>query len=355
MNRVLNQQITISGRAQQLHKQLLIADLHADSLLFGRNLLVQGERGQVDIPRLKQGNVALQMFTVVTKVPRHLNFVRNDGRSDSITLLAIANRWLPSAYTSLLSRAEYQARNLAGFESDSRGQFVIIRDRNGLERFFKQRKAGATTVAGILGLEGAHALEGNVGNVDSLYDSGFRVIGLAHFFDNEFAGSAHGAGKGGLTSLGRELIEKLENRRMNVDLSHSSPKTIEDVLRIAKRPLLVSHTGVRGTCDNQRNLSDQQLAAISQAGGLIGIAFFETAVCGKDAAAIVRAIRHAVDVAGIDHVALGSDFDGAVTMPFDTTQVVAITDELLKAGFTEIEIRKIMGENTFRFFAANLP
>jgi len=124
---------------------------------------------------------------------------------------------------------------------------------------------------------------------------------------------------------------------------------------MAQRPVMVSHTGVRAVCDNQRNLTDKQLTGIAKTGGIIGIAYFETATCGKDAAAIARSIRHAVNIVGVDHVALGSDFDGAVTVPFDTSHLAAITDALLSQGFTESEIRLIMGGNAFRFFELNLP
>jgi len=97
---------------------------------------------------------------------------------------------------------------------------------------------------------------------------------------------------------------------------------ISDVLEISTRPVVVSHTGVKGTCNNARNLSDEQLKGIAKTGGIIGIGYWETAVCGRDAKAIARAIRYTANVAGVDHVALGSDFDGAVTEPFDTTGLV---------------------------------
>lgn len=355
MSRVLTTNVPVSGQAQQLHAKLLVADLHADSLLFGRDLSRRSTIGHIDLPRLREGNVALQMFTVVTKVPKGLNFARNRGDSDQITLMAVAGLWPPSTYRSLEQRALYQAHRLQKLADRSNGHFVIIRDRADLNAFVQQRLSGADITAGMLGLEGAHALEGNLNNVDHLYDAGFRMVGLAHFFDNEFAGSAHGENNGGLTPLGRELIRKLESKRILIDLAHSSPQTISDVLQMAQRPVMVSHTGVRGVCDNQRNLSDDQLRGIVRTGGIIGIAYFEFATCGKDADAIARSIRHAVDVAGIDHVALGSDFDGGITVPFDTTHLAAITDALLRVGYSDDQIAKVMGGNVFRFFAENLP
>ena len=142
---------------------------------------------------------------------------------------------------------------------------------------------------------------------------------------------------------------------MIIDLAHASPKTIDDVLAMATRPIVVSHTGVKGTCNNNRNLSDDQIRAVAAKAGLIGIGYWDTATCGTDVAAIVRAMRYVSDRVGAEHVALGSDFDGAVTTPFDTSGVVEVTDAMLSAGFSEAEIRAIMGENVMRFLAANLP
>ena len=124
---------------------------------------------------------------------------------------------------------------------------------------------------------------------------------------------------------------------------------------MATRPVVVSHTGVKGTCDNRRNLSDEQLRAIAANGGLVGIGYWETAVCGKDAASIARAIKYAAGVIGVDHVALGSDFDGAVPTPFDATGLVKLTEALLAAGFSPEDIAKVMGGNEIRFFMENLP
>jgi microsomal dipeptidase-like Zn-dependent dipeptidase len=147
----------------------------------------------------------------------------------------------------------------------------------------------------------------------------------------------------------------MEEKKIFVDLAHASPKVIEDVLGMATRPVIVSHTGVKATCNNMRNLSDDQLKAIGKNGGVVGIGFWDTAVCGNNAAAIAKAIRHTTDVMGVDHVALGSDYDGAVVVPFDSSGLVQITDALLKAGFKEDEIRKIMGENVIRVLQAYLP
>lgn len=347
--------IPVSDRARELHRSLFVADLHADSLLFGRDLLKRGTRGHVDVPRLLEGNVALQAFTVVTKTPRKMNITQNDSSTDDITRLALASGWPPATWTSLAERALYQARRLHDAAAASTGTLTIIRTRADLENFLERRKREPRIVAGFLGIEGAHALDGRLENLDKLYDAGFRMMAPSHFFDTEIGGSAHGTKRGGLTPLGREWVRKMEDKRMLIDLAHASPPTLRDVLALATRPVVVSHTGVRGTCDNQRNLSDEQLRALAANGAVIGIGYWETAVCGTDARAIARAIRYTANLIGVDHVALGSDFDGAVTTPFDTAGLAQITQALLDGGFTEIEIRKIMGANVLELLRRSLP
>jgi microsomal dipeptidase-like Zn-dependent dipeptidase len=235
------------------------------------------------------------------------------------------------------------------------GKLVIIGSSRDLRIFIDRRKLEPKLVAGLLSIEGAHVLEGDAANVEAMFDAGYRMMSLAHFFDSELAGSAHGVEKGGLTELGRAVIRRMEEKRMIVDLAHASDKQIADVLAVATRPVVVSHTGVKGTCDNHRNLSDEQLKGIAATGGLIGIGFWPTATCGTDAAAVARAIRYTVDLVGIDHVALGSDFDGAVPQPFDASGVALLTEALMDAGFSGDEIRKVMGGNEFRLFLENLP
>ncbi|BCH27256.1 dipeptidase [Mesorhizobium sp. L-8-3] len=344
-----------SEKARALHGTIEVADLHADPLLWGRDLTERGTRGQVDIPRLSEGNVALQVFSVVTKSPHNLNIEENDDDSDDITLLALGQRWPPRTWFSLKERALYQAARLHDMAARSDNKFVLIKSRDDLVRFLERRKAEPNIVAGLLAIEGAHVLEGDPANVDVMFDAGYRMMSAAHFFDTEMGGSAHGMEKGGLTEKGRDMIRRMEEKKMIVDIAHASPVQIDDVLALATRPIVVSHTGVKGTCDNRRNLSDDQLRAVAKNGGLVGIGFWETAICGTDAAAIAKAQRHTADVIGIDHLALGSDFDGAVATPFDATGLVQVTDAMIAQGFTDEEIGKAMGGNQIRFLLENLP
>jgi membrane dipeptidase len=345
-----------SAHAVALHRRLVVADLHADPLLWGRDLRKRASRGHVDLPRLIEGNVAVQGFGVVTKTPRNLNLVRNDDRTDDVTLLALAQRWPPATWRSLKERALYQARRLQEMADGSEGRLAVLRTRADLELYLGRRAAGpADRTAGFLGLEGGQSLEGDLANVDALFDAGYRMIGPVHFFDTEWGASAHGVSKGGLTEAGRGLVRRLEEKGMLLDLAHASPRTFADALAVARRPVMVSHTGVRGTCDSVRNLDDGQLRGIARTGGVIGIGYWDTAVCGRDVAAVVRAIRHAVAVAGADHVGLGSDFDGAVSVPFDTAALAVVTDGLLRSGMAEDDVAKVMGGNVVRVLSRTLP
>src|SRR5208283_3654941 len=188
-----------------------------------------------------------------------------------------------------------------------------------LSDYLARRQKNGRLTAGLLSIEGAHALDGKVENLDVLYRAGYRMMSPSHFFDNDIGGAAAGVNKIGLTDKGREWVRQMEARHMIVDLAHASPRTIADVLAIATRPVVVSHTGVKGTCNNNRNLSDDQIRAVAARGGLIGIGYWDTATCGTDARAIVKAMRYVSGLVGVEHVALGSDFDGAITAPFDTT------------------------------------
>ncbi len=355
LNPVINHPpYTISEKAKSLHSKLFVADMHADSLLWNRNLLEKDSIGDVDIPRMFEGNVALQAFTIVTKSPRGLNIENNTGDTDNIFWLALSEMQPIGNLSSLTGRAVFQAKKLHQFAEKSGGKFVVIETKKDMQSFLEKRKT-EKIVGGWLGVEGAHALDGKLENIDVLFDAGIRMMAPTHFFDNDIGGSAHGVEKYGLTEKGKEMVKRMEQKGMLVDVAHASPKTIDDVLSIATKPVVVSHTGVKGTCNNTRNLSDDQLRAIAKTGGVIGIGFWDTATCGEDAKSIAKAIRYAVNVVGVEHIGLGSDFDGSVKAPFDTSGEALITEALLNEGFSDDEIAKIMGGNVLRLLSENLP
>ncbi|MDH4570933.1 peptidase M19 [Pseudomonas sp. BN414] len=344
-----------SDEAEKLHKTLFVADLHDDALLWNRNLLERHDFGHSDLPRLLEGHVGLQVFSTVTKTPRGLNYERNGSDTDDITLLVMAQRWPRATWHSLLERALYQGKKLEEAAAGSQGKLTQVRNREDFSRYLAAWEKNPNQVAAILATEGLHPLEGKLENVDRMYDAGFRIMGLTHFFDNEVGGSAHGLEKGGLTPFGRRVIARLEEKKMLVDLAHASRALIDDVLNMAERPVLVSHTGVEGTCPGTRNLTDAHIQRIAATGGVIGIGYWDTAVCETSVKAIVKAIRYVADKVGVQHVALGSDFDGAVHTPFDTSGLAQLTQGLKDAGFNEADIALIMGGNVRRLLLESLP
>ena len=352
---VPGRQLVISDSARALHRTLTVADLHADELLWGRDLLSRADHGHVDLPRMREGNVALQVFSVVTKTPRGMNYDQNTGETDNVRLLGLVQRWPVAAITSLRARAIHQADRLHDAIARSSGALVLLTDRTTLAEFQVRRGVKPDVFGTVLAIEGLHALDGRLESVDTLYAHGFRMMGLTHFFDNEVGASAHGVSHGGLTPLGREVIARMEALHITVDLAHAAPQTVTEALAIAKRPVVVSHTGVAATCPGPRNLTDDQLKAIAANGGVVGIGYWDAAVCTLGARSIAEAIVHAITVAGIDHVALGSDFDGATAMPFATDRLAEITQALLDAKLTVPQIRAVMGGNVMRLLAENLP
>ena len=348
----------VSDRARQLHASLRIVDLHDDLLLWARDPLRCSAAGHSDLPRLVAGNVAVEIFSTVTKVPRRQDHLRNSADADAVTLLAIAARWPPRTWRGLLARALHQAARLRVAAARSGGRLVIASSRQELSSALRERAArpdGDRCVVAILSTEGLHAIEGRLEHVDTLFAHGFRCAGLTHFSDNEVAGAAHGVVQGGLTPLGRDVVRRMEALRMIVDVAHASPRAVDDVLEMATRPVLVSHTGVQELCPGPRNLSDAQLRRIAAHGGLVGIGFWDGAVGDITPRGIAASIRHAVEVAGVEHVALGSDWDGAVTVAIDAARLETLTQALLDVGFPEEQIRAIMGENALRFLLASLP
>jgi membrane dipeptidase len=353
-NKVVAIASEVSPAAQALHATLDVADMHADSLLWKRDLLERSDRGHIDLPRLIEGHYALQVFSSVTKSPKGQNYNANGAETDTVTSLAIIDLQPPRTWFSLLQRSLWHAEKLQSFADHSDGRLRLIRVPADVDKLLADRQAGATVVGGMLSIEGLHDLEGQIENLDVLYAAGFRMAGLAHFFDNDIAGSMHGVQKRGLTPLGRLAVQRMEALGMIVDLAHSSHATVADVLAMAKRPVISSHGGVQATCKVNRNLTDDEIKGIARTGGVVGIGYWEGAICSTKPEAAARAIAHVRDLVGIDHVGLGSDFDGSTTTGFDASKVALVTQALMDAGFSEEDIRKVMGGNVLRVIRAGL-
>ena len=346
----------VSAQAQALHDRLIIGDWHSDALLWDRNLLKRADRGHTDIPRLQDGNVAVQVFTTVTKSPSGLNYGHNSaGAPDNITKLVMGQLRPIRTWSSLKERALDQAARLHAMADRDPQDLRLILTRNDLQTLLDARASGAKTVGAILGTEGGHPLEGQIANLQTLYDAGFRLMGLTHFFDNELGGSLHGESGAGLSDFGRQVVDGLMARGMVIDLAHASPQMVRDVLAIQGTRPIISHTGIRGNCDTQRNLPDDLVRAVAAKGGVIGIGYWQDVNCGSTPADIAKSIRAAIALVGEDHVALGSDWDGAVGVPLDAAGLPALTQALMDEGLTEDQIAKVMGANSVRYLREVLP
>lgn len=345
----------VTSEAQALHDSLVIADWHADTLLWNRDLNDRGKRGHVDFPRLVEGNVAVQVFTSVTKTPAGQNYQENSADArDNVTLLAIGQLWPLRTWTSLTERALYHAERLKRSTEASGGTVRFVTTRAELDAVLEARANGETVIAALFGTEGGHPLEGDIANLDRLQDAGLRLMGLQHFFDNELGGSLHGIGNHGLTAFGRDVVAEIAKRPIVLDLAHSSPQVARDVLDMTDMPLIVSHTGLHSHCEVKRNYPDDLMRAIAATGGVIGIGYWADVTCDDSPAGIAATVKAAVDALGEDHISLGSDFDGAVTTTLDTSELAALTQAMLDMGLTEAQIRKVAGENTIRVLRARL-
>ena len=263
----------ISDAARELHESMFVADLHSDSLLWKRDLTRRSSVGQMDLARLAEGNVALQVFSATTKSPAGQNYSRNAADSDRITTLAVASLWPVRTWFSLYERASYQMHKLRKLARDDR--LEIIESRADLQALVERRDSGEAVMGAVYLIEGAHPFEGDIENVDRLFDEGLRVSGLTHFFDTELGGSLHGMSGEGLTEFGRAVVRRANELDMIIDVAHASPAMVEDVLSLSTAPVILSHGGFKGACDTPRNLPDDLMQRIVADGGLIGVGYWD--------------------------------------------------------------------------------
>lgn len=344
----------ITAEAQKLHDSLMIVDLHSDTLLWKRKITDTSDYGHVDLKRMQAGNVGLQIFSSVTKTPKGQNYDSNSAETDNITLLTVAQLQPIRTWTSLLERQLWHAAKLNRAVTASDGDMVAISSPSHVDGLALARSKTDKPIGVMFSAEGLQTLEGKRENLDKLYNSGMRMAGLVHFFDNKLAGSMHGEEKGGLTDFGHQIVTDMEEMGMIVDIAHSSHETVADILKMARRPVVSSHGGVQAVCGVNRNLTDAEIKGVAATGGIIGLGYWDGAMCDTDPRTVANAIKHVRDLVGIEYAALGSDFDGATTTRFDTSGVVHITQAMMAAGFSEAEIRAVMGGNALRVLKRGL-
>jgi membrane dipeptidase len=279
--------------------------------------------GHVDVPRLNEGGVGAQFFGLVS--------------------LPVGQR------RGLAAVIDQQIDELESAVDKAPDRLVKARTPEDI------RAATARgQVAALLGIEGAHALEGRLDNVDHFARRGVRYLGLSHFSANETSFPAFGRGRRdgeGLTPFGRDVVRRCEEVGVVVDLAHINKKGFLEASEMATRPPIVSHTGVLGVFEHWRNIDDEQLRAVADKGGCVGVIFCPKFLGGDGLAPVVAHLRHILDVCGEDAPALGSDWDGFIVPTkdlCDAARVPLLTDALLEAGLGERVIGKILHGNVMR-------
>ncbi|MCA3155526.1 MAG: membrane dipeptidase [Burkholderiales bacterium] len=340
--------------AQELHKTLIVADLHADTLIWRRDLLRRSNLGHFDFPRMADGGVAVQGFLVVTEAPREVIGGHLSDKSDRLTALGAFDQWPLPAIVDQTVRALYLGRKLERFAERSKGRVRLVRNRDELQAVLDARHSGQDVRAVYLGLEGSDGTKHRPENLDRLFRAGFRMSELCHYTDTAFAASSSGVSGGGLTALGFEAVQEMDRLGMLVDLAHASPRTISDVLNTTRRPPLITHTG-SGSCHHDpKCLPDELLIEVVQRGGVIGLGFVSDYVGGEDFASVSHALDHLVKILGPEGVALGSGFC-ALPMPIPVDHFPRITEALMERGYTQANIAAVMGGNAVRYLLTNLP
>jgi membrane dipeptidase len=369
----------VSARAKQLHDRAIVIDSHDDTtqrLLFDKNfdISVRHKDGNIDVPRMREGGLDALFFSIW--VPSDITGPPAVKRAlDLIDCVREAARLHPNDLM------------LATTAADIR------------------RAAAEHKIAALMGMEGGHMIDDDVRLVRVYAALGVRYMTLTHFKNNNWADSSTDqAAHNGLTAMGKDIVREMNRVGMMVDISHVADKTFWDVIETTKAPVIASHSSVRAIANHPRNMTDDMMRALAKNGGVMMINYhagflseaFRVASekrsgtvdqamaamskrCGGNEActtmeseridheamakgelpkvtwdAIVEHIDHAVKVAGADHVGLGSDFDGA-TMPLgmeDASKLPKITDALLKKGYSDADVEKILGGNILRVMEA---
>jgi membrane dipeptidase len=313
------------------HSISKLIDLHNDVLEVmtsdtSYHLKYRHNYNHTDIPRLKDGGVDLQFFSVWVSHTQYTNYFQQ-----AQVMLNIFNSEL-SQNTSTIA----QVRNW--FEADS---------------LIQQNK-----IAAVIGVEGGHHIENSLDNLISLYNSGMRYMTITWNNSTDWAVSAQDSRSTtvGLSEFGRQVIRTMDSLGIIIDISHTGIKTIQDILQITQNPIIATHSGARALRNHYRNLYDWQIQDIANSGGVIGVVFYPYFLNGSSNASIEDVIAHIdyiKNLVGIDYVAIGSDFDGIEVVPSgleDTSKFPNLTEALFEHGYTKEEIDKILYKNFQRVF-----
>ena len=317
---------------QTIHSKYTLIDLHNDVLevMVGDpdyHLADFHTYNHTDIPRLQQGGVDVQFFSIWVSPTGYTNYFQQ----------ALVMRDL--------FYSELDANPSTIEQATTMSQALQINNQN--------------KIAAVIGVEGGHHIENSLDNIDTLYNAGMRYLTITWNNSTSWAISAQDSRTlvQGLSNFGRDVIRKLDSLGVIIDVSHVGIRTISDILAITNNPIIASHSGARAIRDHYRNLYDDQIQAIANGGGVIGIVFYPPFLTSNPPAQIndvIAHVDHIVNLVGIDHVAIGSDFDGIGTNVVvgleDVTKYPDLTLALLQHGYTELEVAKFLGRNFRRVF-----
>lgn len=338
---------------KELHKNALVIDSHNDTIV------AHIRRGNLSLERGQEGSETRSSGTIAFL--RGHEDPREGAMNIQINLPKMREAGIDAAFFAIDVTTAFKnhlAYALDGFgyllndlETNKAGAVIVRRASDILEA------KAAGKIAAILAIEHADCTERSLNILRMLYELGVRSIGLTHNVSSWAADGCLEARDGvGLTQFGRDLILEMNRLGMLVDLAHVSPSAFFNALEITRKPVIFSHGNAKKLCDHARNLSDDQLKALAENHGVIGMSYVPFFVDTENPTLerLLDHIDHVVSVAGIDVVGLGSDFDGGGTLLGDATEVPRITEGLIKRGYSEGEIRNILGENTFRVLRETL-
>lgn len=318
-------------RAKQIHQKTIVFDGHCDTILeiinHKRSLGSRASTGHLDIPRLKEGGVNIQVFAV---------FIEDIYKPDK-------------SLKRSLQLIDYFFSEI----EKNQDKISLVTNYNQIKEVNKAGK-----IAAILSIEGGEALEGDLVVLRALYKLGVRLLTLTWNQRNQIAdGLNESRTGGGLTEFGSKVIDEMNRLGMLIDISHLSEAGFWDVVKCSKTPIVASHSNCYTLCPHRRNLKNEQIKAIADKGGVIGITFVPKFLTQDNRKAtvedVIKHIDYLVEKVGVDYVGLGSDFDGTNSLPLDlesVDKIPNITIGLDKRGYKEEDIKKILGGNFIRVF-----
>ena len=319
--------------ARTLHSQMITLDSHCDTpMLFagGYDLAERSAVALVDLHKMDEGG--LDVATMAA-------YLKQEARDEASLLQATEKAW--TLLDGIRQRVEC-----------SGGNAVICTTP---QLVAEAKKQGKKII--MPAIENGYAIGADLANIEKFRDAGVVYMTLCHNGDNDICDSARGAGEhGGLSPFGREVVREMNRVGVMIDLSHASEKSFYDTLEASAVPVVCSHSSCKALCNHPRNLTDDQLRAIAAKGGVVQITMYKGFLVDEGEATLadfLRHLEHAIGIAGIDHVGIGTDFDGDGTILGcrDASQMINLTRELLRRGYDTASIRKIWGENWLRVMA----